>query len=85
MVADDLAHGRLRRIFPDWHGEPVPVYALTETRLLPAKTLRFIEFLRSGWRIHAPINEPLCRRLLLPDVAGVVVGVAHRQVQHVAS
>lgn len=46
VVADDLAHGRLRRILPDWHGEPVPVYALTETRLLPAKTLRFIELLQ---------------------------------------
>lgn len=46
VVADDLASGRLRRILPQWHGAPVPVYAITETRLLPAKTQRFIEFLK---------------------------------------
>jgi DNA-binding transcriptional LysR family regulator len=46
IVADDLASGRLRRLMPQWHGAPVPVYAITETRLLPAKTQRFIEFLR---------------------------------------
>jgi DNA-binding transcriptional LysR family regulator len=46
VVADDLAEGRLRRILPQWQGGLVPVYALTETRLLPAKTQRFIEFLR---------------------------------------
>ena len=27
---------------------PIPVYAITETRLLPAKTQRFIEFLRES-------------------------------------
>jgi DNA-binding transcriptional LysR family regulator len=31
---------------PQWHASPISVYALTETRLLPAKTQRFIEFLR---------------------------------------
>lgn len=41
------AEGRLKRILPDWHGQSVPVYALTATRLLPAKTKCFIEFLRS--------------------------------------
>lgn len=46
IVADELASGRLRRILPHWHGTPQPVYAMTETRLLPAKTQRFIEFLR---------------------------------------
>jgi len=46
IVADDLAAGRLQRILPQWHGKPTPVYALTETRLVPAKTQRFIEFLR---------------------------------------
>ncbi|MFT0533660.1 LysR family transcriptional regulator [Castellaniella hirudinis] len=45
-VADELASGKLRRIMPQWHGTPQPVYAMTETRLLPAKTQRFIEFLR---------------------------------------
>jgi len=46
IVADDLATGQLRRLMPEWQGTPVPVYAMTETRLLPAKTQRFIEFLR---------------------------------------
>ncbi|WBL80491.1 LysR family transcriptional regulator [Bradyrhizobium xenonodulans] len=46
IVADELADGRLRRIMPQWQGSPVTVYAVTETRLLPAKTQRFIEFLR---------------------------------------
>ncbi|AHG65235.1 LysR family transcriptional regulator [Advenella mimigardefordensis] len=46
IVADELASGKLQRIMPQWHGTPQPVYVLTETRLLPAKTQRFIEFLR---------------------------------------
>ncbi len=46
VVADDLAAGRLRRLLPDWEGHSTPVYAITETRLLPAKTQRFIEFLQ---------------------------------------
>ncbi|WP_397476013.1 LysR substrate-binding domain-containing protein [Pusillimonas sp.] len=46
IVAEDLAHGRLHRILPGWEGPPTPVYAMTETRLLPAKTRRFVEFLR---------------------------------------
>jgi len=46
IAAEDLAAGRLRRILADWQGNSTPVYALTETRLLPAKTQRFIEFLQ---------------------------------------
>lgn len=46
VVAEDVACGRLQPVLPDWLGTPVPVYALTETRLLPAKTQHFIEFLR---------------------------------------
>ncbi|MBP8310041.1 MAG: LysR family transcriptional regulator [Burkholderiaceae bacterium] len=47
MAADDVASGRLHRVLADWQGPPAPVYAITETRLLPAKTQRFIEFLRA--------------------------------------
>lgn len=50
IVADELERGRLRRIMPNWRGLPMPVYAVTETRLLPAKTQRFIEFLRERLR-----------------------------------
>lgn len=46
VVADDLASGALQRIMPQWQGTPQAVHAMTETRLLPAKTQRFIEFLR---------------------------------------
>lgn len=46
IVAEDLACGRLRRVLAPWQAPPIPVYAITETRLLPAKTQRFIEFLR---------------------------------------
>ncbi|NYI00170.1 MULTISPECIES: LysR family transcriptional regulator [Cupriavidus] len=46
VMADEVASGKLRRILPDWHGLPQTVYAITETRLLPAKTQRFIDFLR---------------------------------------
>lgn len=46
IAADDLADGRLRRVLPQWQASPISVYAITETRLLPAKTQRFIEFLQ---------------------------------------
>jgi DNA-binding transcriptional LysR family regulator len=46
LAGDDLAAGRLRRILPAWQATPVSVYAVTETRLIPAKTQRFIEFLK---------------------------------------
>jgi len=46
IAADDVANGRLRRVLPQWQATPIAAYAITETRLLPAKTQRFIEFLR---------------------------------------
>lgn len=46
IVAEDVANGRIVRILIDWEAPPTPVYAMTETRLLPAKTQRFIDFLR---------------------------------------
>lgn len=54
IAAEDVSQGRLHRILPDWEGPPVPVYAITETRLLPAKTQRFIEFLREHLEQNAP-------------------------------
>lgn len=53
IAQEDVTAGRLRKILPDWHGKPVPVYAITETRLLPAKTQRFIEFLQERLRVGA--------------------------------
>ncbi|SEK82410.1 DNA-binding transcriptional regulator, LysR family [Roseateles sp. YR242] len=53
IVAEDVAAQRLRPILTDWLGRSTPVYALTETRLLPAKTQRFIEFLQERLGQHA--------------------------------
>ncbi|KIH82841.1 LysR family transcriptional regulator [Pseudomonas batumici] len=47
IIVDELRNGQLRRVLPEWRGKAVTVYAVTETRLLPAKTQRFIEFLRA--------------------------------------
>lgn len=44
-VQADLAAHRLQRVLPEWQAGPYPVYAVTESRLLPAKTRIFIEFL----------------------------------------
>jgi DNA-binding transcriptional LysR family regulator len=46
VVAQDVDASRLCRVLPDWRATPVSVHAVTETRLLPAKTQRFIDFLR---------------------------------------
>lgn len=48
IAARDVADGKLRRVLPGWHCPPLPVWAVTETRLLPAKTQRFIEFLKES-------------------------------------
>lgn len=47
LIAEALVAGpgELQRILPDWAPPPVPVFALTETRLLPAKVRVFIDFL----------------------------------------
>ncbi|MBD9456150.1 LysR family transcriptional regulator [Pseudomonas sp. PDM05] len=46
IAGQDVADGKLCKVLSQWQASPVSVYALTETRLLPAKTQRFIEFLR---------------------------------------
>ncbi len=46
IVSEEVSSGKLQRILPNWEGQSTPVYAMTETRLLPAKTQRFIEFLQ---------------------------------------
>jgi len=54
VVADDLASGALCPVLPGWRGTPTSIYAITETRLLPAKTQRFIEFLQTRLARQAP-------------------------------
>ena len=47
LARDDVALGRLQRVLPGWSLEPVEVHAITETRLLPARTRLFIEFVKA--------------------------------------
>lgn len=46
IVAEDVKSGRLTRVLLPYEAEAVTIYALTETRLLPAKVQVFIEFIR---------------------------------------
>ncbi|RYF56793.1 MAG: hypothetical protein EOO27_17410, partial [Comamonadaceae bacterium] len=50
LPASSAAPGTLRRVLPNWQAGPFPVYAVTDTRLLPAKTRIFIEFLAERLR-----------------------------------
>ncbi|MFH4619847.1 LysR family transcriptional regulator [Vibrio furnissii] len=45
-IKEELASGALVPILPDWYTNPLPAYALTETRLIPAKVRVFIDFFR---------------------------------------
>ncbi|MDO6477356.1 LysR family transcriptional regulator [Alteromonas sp. 1_MG-2023] len=45
-VSEELMAGKLIPILPEWKGSTLPVYALTETRLLPAKVRVFIDFIQ---------------------------------------
>lgn len=42
--------GKLERILPEWQGTAKPIYVVTEPRLLPAMTQRFIEFVKEKLR-----------------------------------
>lgn len=43
-VERDVVNGRLEQVLPDWDLPPTPVYIVTTSRLLPAKTRSFVEF-----------------------------------------
>jgi DNA-binding transcriptional LysR family regulator len=49
-VVQDLATGTLTNVLPAWQGAPMSIHAVTETKLLPAKTQRFIEFLKERFQ-----------------------------------
>ena len=60
LVADeivrlDVERGRLVRVLDGWLSPAVPVHAVTETRLLPAKIRLFINFLAA--RLAKEKNE----------------------------
>lgn len=48
IARDDVVAGRLQQVLLGWSMAPVPIHAVTETRLLPARTRLFIEFLKAG-------------------------------------
>lgn len=50
MAAGAVAQGRLVRVLPDWAFPTTPIYAFTATRLLPAKTRVFVDFLTAALR-----------------------------------
>lgn len=45
-LAPIIAGNGLRRILPDWHLEPISIYAEIPTPVMPAKTRAFMDFLR---------------------------------------
>lgn len=55
LAREDVEAGRLVRVLPQWHFHPVPVFALTPTKLLPAKTRTFIEFLAERMKSAAAL------------------------------
>ncbi|SFO16273.1 transcriptional regulator, LysR family [Candidatus Pantoea varia] len=48
LVREEVNKGELVQILPEWQASAVSVYAITETRLLPAKTQCFIDFLKEN-------------------------------------
>ncbi|MDB5965996.1 MAG: LysR family transcriptional regulator [Polaromonas sp.] len=44
ICIEDLEAGRLVRVLPQWRAPVLPIYALTATRLMPAKTRVFLDF-----------------------------------------
>ena len=49
LAHEDVVSGQLHRVLPEWSLAPLPVHAITETRLLPARTRLFIDFLKARW------------------------------------
>ncbi|NHZ64288.1 LysR family transcriptional regulator [Massilia genomosp. 1] len=47
IARDELASGRLLRVLPEWRLAPIPVHAITDTRLLSARTRLFVDFLKA--------------------------------------
>jgi DNA-binding transcriptional LysR family regulator len=48
MAKASVQDGSLVRLLPDWQFDPTPVLALTPTRMLPARSRVFIDFIMSN-------------------------------------
>lgn len=55
LIKEEIKTGQLVRILKDWQPPLVPFYALTETRLIPAKVRVFIDFLI----MHLSVNKDI--------------------------
>ncbi len=47
LCGEELDAGTLMRVLRPWTAAPLPIYALTATRMMPARTRAFIDFLKS--------------------------------------
>ena len=47
LCEDDVKSGRLVRVLPEWSASATPIYALTPSRVMPAKTRVFLDFVTS--------------------------------------
>ena len=47
-VHDELRAGELQRVLPGWALPPLPVYAVTESRLLPSRVRLFVDFIAAA-------------------------------------
>ncbi len=56
VVKNDVAADRLAPLLSDWRPPALPIYALTETKLLPAKIRVFIDFLTEKLRDRRPLQ-----------------------------
>lgn len=52
MMQEQFSEAKVVRVLADWCPPEVPVYALTETRLLPAKTRVFLDFITAKYNPH---------------------------------
>lgn len=58
LTREDVAAGRLRRVLSGWSLTPVQVHAITETRLLPARTRLFIDFMKERLQALSVASVP---------------------------
>ena len=57
LAQPEVAAGRLQKVLPQWQTPEQPLHALTATRLLPAKTRAWLDFLKASLPGALPENE----------------------------
>jgi LysR family transcriptional regulator for bpeEF and oprC len=48
MASTPVATGELVSILPDWNIRPVPIYAMTATKVYPVRTRLFLDFVQAA-------------------------------------